>query len=165
MTDGDRRAHFQYADSQERQEEVLEEVRLAILKSYQSDVESGSLCDEEYMERTDSCSRGRKRNDEQGKVEVQQQEEVQEAELEVDVGPTLEVRIVAPIRDPDCISEEEEEQPYPALAPTAFFCMKQTTRPRNWCLRVVCNPYPFITWKHKLDYQLVRPTLSSFTSR
>ncbi|XP_029292902.1 voltage-dependent T-type calcium channel subunit alpha-1H [Cottoperca gobio] len=40
------------------------------------------------------------------------------------------------------VSEEEEElQPYPALAPVAFFCLKQTTRPRNWCLRVVCNPW------------------------
>uniref|UniRef100_A0A7N8WT43 Calcium channel, voltage-dependent, T type, alpha 1H subunit a n=1 Tax=Mastacembelus armatus TaxID=205130 RepID=A0A7N8WT43_9TELE len=43
----------------------------------------------------------------------------------------------APIRDPDCVSEEEEQQPYPALAPVAFFCLKQTTRPRNWCLRHV----------------------------
>ncbi|XP_057717410.1 voltage-dependent T-type calcium channel subunit alpha-1H isoform X3 [Corythoichthys intestinalis] len=144
MTDGDGRVHFQYADSQEgqEQEEVLEEVRLAILKSYQSDVEPGGLCDEEYMEHTGSCSSGRKRNDGQGEAEIQQQEEeVEEAELEVDVGPTLEVRIVAPIRDPDCVSEEEEQQPYPALAPMAFFCLKQTTRPRNWCLRVVCNPW------------------------
>uniref|UniRef100_A0AAX7V3Z1 Voltage-dependent T-type calcium channel subunit alpha n=1 Tax=Astatotilapia calliptera TaxID=8154 RepID=A0AAX7V3Z1_ASTCA len=51
-------------------------------------------------------------------------------------GPTLGVRITAPIRDPDCVSEEEEQQPYPALAPVAFFCLKQTTRPRNWCLRM-----------------------------
>uniref|UniRef100_A0A3B3ZUV0 Ion transport domain-containing protein n=1 Tax=Periophthalmus magnuspinnatus TaxID=409849 RepID=A0A3B3ZUV0_9GOBI len=43
----------------------------------------------------------------------------------------------SPIRDPDCISEEEEQQPYPALSPVAFFCLKQTTRPRNWCLRHV----------------------------
>uniref|UniRef100_A0A671YMJ1 Calcium channel, voltage-dependent, T type, alpha 1H subunit a n=1 Tax=Sparus aurata TaxID=8175 RepID=A0A671YMJ1_SPAAU len=50
-------------------------------------------------------------------------------------GPTLGVRITAPIRDPDCVSEEEEQQPWPALAPVAFFCLKQTTRPRNWCLR------------------------------
>uniref|UniRef100_A0A8C6UKW8 Voltage-dependent T-type calcium channel subunit alpha-1H n=1 Tax=Neogobius melanostomus TaxID=47308 RepID=A0A8C6UKW8_9GOBI len=57
-------------------------------------------------------------------------------EFEVGAGPTLGVRIRAPIRDPDCISEEEEQQPYPALAPVAFFCLKQTTRPRNWCLRV-----------------------------
>uniref|UniRef100_A0A8C5EUZ2 Voltage-dependent T-type calcium channel subunit alpha-1H n=1 Tax=Gouania willdenowi TaxID=441366 RepID=A0A8C5EUZ2_GOUWI len=54
----------------------------------------------------------------------------------LEVGPTLGVRIRAPIRDPDCVSEEEEQQPYPALAPVAFFCLKQTTRPRNWCLRV-----------------------------
>uniref|UniRef100_A0A3Q1B6Y1 Ion transport domain-containing protein n=1 Tax=Amphiprion ocellaris TaxID=80972 RepID=A0A3Q1B6Y1_AMPOC len=46
------------------------------------------------------------------------------------------LRITAPIRDPDCVSEEEEQQPYPALAPVAFFCLKQTTRPRNWCLRI-----------------------------
>uniref|UniRef100_A0A665W1V9 Calcium channel, voltage-dependent, T type, alpha 1H subunit a n=1 Tax=Echeneis naucrates TaxID=173247 RepID=A0A665W1V9_ECHNA len=58
------------------------------------------------------------------------------AALEVEVGPTLGVRITAPIRDPDCVSEEEQQQPYPALAPMAFFCLKQTTRPRNWCLRV-----------------------------
>uniref|UniRef100_A0A669BFF4 Voltage-dependent T-type calcium channel subunit alpha n=1 Tax=Oreochromis niloticus TaxID=8128 RepID=A0A669BFF4_ORENI len=66
--------------------------------------------------------------------------------LEVEVGPTLGVRITAPIRDPDCVSEDEEQQPYPALAPVAFFCLKQTTRPRNWCLRMVCNPYPLTCW-------------------
>ncbi|KAM6407408.1 voltage-dependent T-type calcium channel subunit alpha-1H [Rhynochetos jubatus] len=42
---------------------------------------------------------------------------------------------------PDLASEEEEQVPYPALAPTAFFCLKQTTRPRSWCLRLVCNPW------------------------
>ncbi|GCC31468.1 hypothetical protein chiPu_0009926 [Chiloscyllium punctatum] len=36
-----------------------------------------------------------------------------------------------------------EQLPYPALAPAVFFCLKQTTRPRSWCLKVVCNPYPF----------------------
>uniref|UniRef100_A0A8B9CF19 Calcium voltage-gated channel subunit alpha1 H n=1 Tax=Anser brachyrhynchus TaxID=132585 RepID=A0A8B9CF19_9AVES len=51
----------------------------------------------------------------------------------------------SPGRDPppELASEEEEQVPYPALAPTAFFCLKQTTRPRSWCLRLVCNPYPF----------------------
>uniref|UniRef100_A0A3Q3KDU8 Ion transport domain-containing protein n=1 Tax=Monopterus albus TaxID=43700 RepID=A0A3Q3KDU8_MONAL len=63
--------------------------------------------------------------------------EEQDPELEVDVGPKLGVRMTAPIRDPDSVSEEEEQQPYPALAPIAFFCLKQTTRPRNWCLRHV----------------------------
>ncbi|KAL6457156.1 hypothetical protein MHYP_G00341190 [Metynnis hypsauchen] len=43
---------------------------------------------------------------------------------------------------PDLLSEEEE-QPYPKHAAVVFFCFKQTTRPRSWCLRMVCNPYPF----------------------
>uniref|UniRef100_A0A673IMH6 Ion transport domain-containing protein n=1 Tax=Sinocyclocheilus rhinocerous TaxID=307959 RepID=A0A673IMH6_9TELE len=43
---------------------------------------------------------------------------------------------------PDLVSDEEEQPPYPALAPVVFFCIKQTTRPRSWCLRMVCNPYP-----------------------
>lgn len=49
----------------------------------------------------------------------------------------------SPGRDPppELASEEEEQVPYPALAPTAFFCLKQTTRPRSWCLRLVCNPW------------------------
>ncbi|XP_038675349.1 voltage-dependent T-type calcium channel subunit alpha-1H isoform X3 [Scyliorhinus canicula] len=34
-----------------------------------------------------------------------------------------------------------EQLPYPALAPAVFFCLKQTTRPRSWCLKVVCNPW------------------------
>uniref|UniRef100_A0A8C6UNT3 Calcium channel, voltage-dependent, T type, alpha 1H subunit a n=1 Tax=Neogobius melanostomus TaxID=47308 RepID=A0A8C6UNT3_9GOBI len=69
--------------------------------------------------------------------EIQEEDQdLKGPEFEVGAGPTLGVRIRAPIRDPDCISEEEEQQPYPALAPVAFFCLKQTTRPRNWCLRV-----------------------------
>ncbi|KPP79176.1 hypothetical protein Z043_101264 [Scleropages formosus] len=34
--------------------------------------------------------------------------------------------------------------PYPSLAPVVFFYLKQTTRPRSWCLKMVCNPYPFL---------------------
>ncbi|XP_038274927.1 voltage-dependent T-type calcium channel subunit alpha-1H isoform X2 [Dermochelys coriacea] len=41
----------------------------------------------------------------------------------------------------DPAQEDEEQVPYPALAPTVFFCLKQTTRPRSWCLRLVCNPW------------------------
>lgn len=37
----------------------------------------------------------------------------------------------------------EESLPYPTLAPVVFFYMKQSTRPRSWCLKMVCNPYPF----------------------
>eukprot|EP00063_Salmo_salar_P064179 XP_014039014.1 PREDICTED: uncharacterized protein LOC106592220 [Salmo salar] len=49
-----------------------------------------------------------------------------------------------PVDPVDLVSEEEEQQPYPALAPVVFFCVKQTTRPRSWCLRTVCNPYPLL---------------------
>ncbi|XP_058262463.1 voltage-dependent T-type calcium channel subunit alpha-1G isoform X8 [Hemibagrus wyckioides] len=31
--------------------------------------------------------------------------------------------------------------PYPSLAPVVFFYLKQTTRPRSWCLKMVCNPW------------------------
>uniref|UniRef100_A0A7N8XT29 Voltage-dependent T-type calcium channel subunit alpha n=1 Tax=Mastacembelus armatus TaxID=205130 RepID=A0A7N8XT29_9TELE len=52
---------------------------------------------------------------------------------------------------PDAISTGGEEAsasggenlPYPTLAPVVFFYLKQTTRPRSWCLKMVCNPYPF----------------------
>ncbi|KAJ7306002.1 hypothetical protein JRQ81_010368 [Phrynocephalus forsythii] len=43
-------------------------------------------------------------------------------------------------RDP--AHDGENQIPYPALAHTVFFCLNQTTRPRSWCLRLVCNPYP-----------------------
>uniref|UniRef100_A0A3Q3FT28 Uncharacterized protein n=1 Tax=Labrus bergylta TaxID=56723 RepID=A0A3Q3FT28_9LABR len=35
--------------------------------------------------------------------------------------------------------------PFPELAPVVFFCLKQTTCPRNWCIRMVSSPYPFHT--------------------
>lgn len=31
--------------------------------------------------------------------------------------------------------------PYPSLAPVVFFYLNQTTRPRSWCLKMVCNPW------------------------
>ncbi|KAM4624316.1 voltage-dependent T-type calcium channel subunit alpha-1G [Polymixia lowei] len=34
-----------------------------------------------------------------------------------------------------------ETLPYPTLAPVVFFYLKQTTRPRSWCLKMVCNPW------------------------
>uniref|UniRef100_A0A8C9ZSJ0 Uncharacterized protein n=1 Tax=Sander lucioperca TaxID=283035 RepID=A0A8C9ZSJ0_SANLU len=39
---------------------------------------------------------------------------------------------------------QEEQLPYPTLAPVAFCCLKQTTRLRKWCLQVACSPYPFL---------------------
>ncbi|XP_026180719.1 voltage-dependent T-type calcium channel subunit alpha-1I [Mastacembelus armatus] len=148
MTDGEGRACFQYAECEEgqEQEEMQEEVRLTVLTPYQKnappiqDVDLGQSCDEEEETERRGGRGGRGKGGDEWSPEALEQEE-QEPELEVEVGPKLGVRMTAPIRDPDCVSEEEEQQPYPALAPVAFFCLKQTTRPRNWCLRVVCNPW------------------------
>lgn len=151
MTDGEGRARFQYAECLEgqEQEEVHEEVRLTTAHRKDApglDVDPGGGGRDEQENEAEA---GRQRRDSspgrdgEWSPEVREDED-EEPELEVEVEPTLGVRITAPIRDPDCVSEEEEQQPYPALAPVAFFCFKQTMRPRNWCLRVVCNPYPFI---------------------
>ncbi|KAK5613184.1 hypothetical protein CRENBAI_026737 [Crenichthys baileyi] len=166
MTDGEGRARFQYEGCQE-QEEVQEDVRLSVTEANRTNSpghnvdpegQGGGAREEEQQQeeekeeekvekkRRGSCSGQGERRDEWS-TEVKKCEEEQEPELEVEAGPTLGVRITAPIRDPDCVSEEEEQQPYPALAHVAFFCLKQTTRPRNWCLRIVCNPYPFICWR------------------
>ncbi|XP_030262697.1 voltage-dependent T-type calcium channel subunit alpha-1H isoform X2 [Sparus aurata] len=152
MTDGEGRARFQYAEcpeGQEQPEEVQEEVRLAIPTPYRKDAPGhdvdpvggggGGGHDGEEEEEVERRRRGSGDGGDWS-PDVQEHED-QEPELEVEVGPTLGVRITAPIRDPDCVSEEEEQQPWPALAPVAFFCLKQTTRPRNWCLRFVCNPW------------------------
>lgn len=39
--------------------------------------------------------------------------------------------------------KENAQLPYPALAPVVFFWLHQSTRPRSWCLALVCSPYPF----------------------
>ncbi|KAL1005660.1 hypothetical protein UPYG_G00061940 [Umbra pygmaea] len=52
--------------------------------------------------------------------------------------------------DEECDRDEEEDEddistlivPYPELAPVVFFCLKQTTFPRSWCISVVSSPYP-----------------------
>lgn len=151
MTDGEGRARFQYAERPEGQEreEVHEEVRLAASTAHRKDLPGlpagpagGRDEEEREMEAGRPRGDGSPARDGDWSPEVGEEDE-QEPELDVEVGPTLGVRIRAPIRDPDCVSEEEEQQPYPALAPVAFFCFKQTMRPRNWCLHVVCNPYPF----------------------
>uniref|UniRef100_A0A8C7DXG4 Uncharacterized protein n=1 Tax=Naja naja TaxID=35670 RepID=A0A8C7DXG4_NAJNA len=46
-------------------------------------------------------------------------------------------------KDPGCGDSDGEALPYPALAPTVFFYLSQHSRPRSWCLKMVCNPYPF----------------------
>uniref|UniRef100_A0A8C5HNX6 Voltage-dependent T-type calcium channel subunit alpha n=1 Tax=Gouania willdenowi TaxID=441366 RepID=A0A8C5HNX6_GOUWI len=50
---------------------------------------------------------------------------------------------------PALVSLSTEDLPYPTLAPVVFFYLKQTTRPRNWCLKmcdcVFLNSVP-LTW-------------------
>ncbi|XP_037610915.1 voltage-dependent T-type calcium channel subunit alpha-1G isoform X4 [Sebastes umbrosus] len=35
----------------------------------------------------------------------------------------------------------DEDLPFPAMAPVVFFYLKQSTRPRSWCLNMVANPW------------------------
>ncbi|XP_053939070.1 voltage-dependent T-type calcium channel subunit alpha-1G isoform X16 [Cuculus canorus] len=44
-------------------------------------------------------------------------------------------------RDAGSGGSEAEALPYPALAPVVFFYLSQESRPRSWCLRLVCNPW------------------------
>lgn len=63
-------------------------------------------------------------------VESVEQEETGPTELREDVG--------------DDVSSELSDLvvPYPELAPIVFFCLKQSTCPRSWCIRLVSSPYP-----------------------
>ncbi|KAF7408827.1 hypothetical protein HZH66_003364 [Vespula vulgaris] len=47
--------------------------------------------------------------------------------------------------DEDDEEEDGDELPYPGFVPVALRYLEQTTRPRNWCLALITNPYPF--WK------------------
>ena len=39
--------------------------------------------------------------------------------------------------------EAADELPFPGLNDTVFHCMSQTSKPRIWCIQLVCWPYPF----------------------
>ncbi|KAK5897247.1 hypothetical protein CesoFtcFv8_010325 [Champsocephalus esox] len=60
-------------------------------------------------------------------------------------GQMRERREVALMIQENRVSTEEEQLPYPNLAPVVFRSLTQTTRPRNWCLQIACGPYPFLT--------------------
>ncbi|MEQ2169560.1 hypothetical protein GOODEAATRI_026401, partial [Goodea atripinnis] len=68
----------------------------------------------------------------------------------VSCGSELVMEAASPVSDGISAAGDEgsmhgggESLPYPTLAPVVFFYLKQTTRPRSWCLKMVCNPYPF----------------------
>uniref|UniRef100_A0A4W4DYF8 Voltage-dependent T-type calcium channel subunit alpha n=1 Tax=Electrophorus electricus TaxID=8005 RepID=A0A4W4DYF8_ELEEL len=62
---------------------------------------------------------------------------------EADDGPERRESRVSAATEEAASASGGEALPYPSLAPVVFFYLKQTTRPRSWCLKMVCNPYPF----------------------
>uniref|UniRef100_A0A2K5F1S1 Voltage-dependent T-type calcium channel subunit alpha n=1 Tax=Aotus nancymaae TaxID=37293 RepID=A0A2K5F1S1_AOTNA len=58
-------------------------------------------------------------------------------------------------KDPGSADSEAEGLPYPALAPVVFFYLSQDSRPRSWCLRTVCNPYPSGTWFERISMLVI----------
>ncbi|XP_071321698.1 voltage-dependent T-type calcium channel subunit alpha-1I isoform X2 [Trachinotus anak] len=58
-------------------------------------------------------------------------------------GKQQEVALNIPVEEV-CIQKgvsAKGELPYPHLAPQVAFCLKQTTTPRNWCLKITCSPW------------------------
>lgn len=45
--------------------------------------------------------------------------------------------------DEDDEDDDNEGLPYPGFVPVSLRYLDQTTRPRNWCLVLITNPYPF----------------------
>lgn len=62
-----------------------------------------------------------------------------------DYGPTQADDIIEEVGPTDDVSSDLSTLvvPFPELAPVVFFCLKQTTCPRSWCIRMVSSPYPF----------------------
>ncbi|KAF5879958.1 voltage-dependent T-type calcium channel subunit alpha-1I-like, partial [Clarias magur] len=64
--------------------------------------------------------------------------------LHEDYGPIQGDDIIEEVGPGDDVSNDLSALvvPFPELAPVVFFCLKQTTCPRNWCIRMVSSPYP-----------------------
>ncbi|XP_035389090.1 voltage-dependent T-type calcium channel subunit alpha-1G isoform X11 [Electrophorus electricus] len=60
---------------------------------------------------------------------------------EADDGPERRESRVSAATEEAASASGGEALPYPSLAPVVFFYLKQTTRPRSWCLKMVCNPW------------------------
>ncbi|XP_066214565.1 voltage-dependent T-type calcium channel subunit alpha-1I isoform X4 [Saccopteryx leptura] len=67
------------------------------------------------------------------------------AALAPEPGVTEQPRPQSPPPSPSGLEEPldgaDPDVPHPDLAPVAFFCLRQTTSPRNWCIKMVCNPW------------------------
>ncbi|KAG7302479.1 hypothetical protein JYU34_012388 [Plutella xylostella] len=40
-------------------------------------------------------------------------------------------------------SSSDQGLPFPGFTPVALRYLTQDSRPRNWCLKLITNPYPF----------------------
>lgn len=53
--------------------------------------------------------------------------------------------------DDDCMGAEHNQQedlPYPGFVSISMKYLDQKSRPRNWCLAMITNPYPFFAESH-----------------
>ncbi|XP_071245712.1 uncharacterized protein [Salvelinus alpinus] len=83
---------------------------------------------------------------------LEEEEEEEELRMELRMeGSILEERVME--EEEECNGDNTDDDdassdistlivPYPELAPVIFFCLKQTTFPRSWCIRAVSSPYP-----------------------
>ena len=69
------------------------------------------------------------------------------ADRDVECGGDLDGREVGSGEDGEEEEEEEEDDdedlPFPGFVPKAFYCLKQTSFLRLWCLQMITWPYPF----------------------
>uniref|UniRef100_A0A8K9Y6R1 Voltage-dependent T-type calcium channel subunit alpha n=1 Tax=Oncorhynchus mykiss TaxID=8022 RepID=A0A8K9Y6R1_ONCMY len=83
-------------------------------------------------------------------LEEEEEEEERRMERRME-GSILEERVME--EEEECNGDNNDDDdassdistlivPYPELAPVIFFCLKQTTFPRSWCIRAVSSPYP-----------------------
>lgn len=59
------------------------------------------------------------------------------------VASSRSTREYSPTRDNSSGDDQDENLPYPGFRPVTLFCMTQTSHPRDWCLKMITNPYPF----------------------
>ncbi|XP_051483351.1 voltage-dependent T-type calcium channel subunit alpha-1I isoform X2 [Apus apus] len=57
--------------------------------------------------------------------------------------------------DEEVTSPPDPDVPYPDLAPVVFFCLKQTTSPRNWCIKMVFDDFIFIFFAMEMVLKMV----------
>jgi hypothetical protein len=82
-----------------------------------------------------------------GYQSAEEEEEEEEEEVDEDLEDLEEEQDEDEEEEEDQVDGEEEEEddglPYPGFVPITLGFMTQYSRPRNFCLRMITNPYPF----------------------